>query len=308
MKRIAWTVLVWSALLATTQAASFDCEKASNHVEKLICTDDELSQLDENMAGLYETALLDKNIASTVKQTQKQWLKKRNTCSDTACVKIAYETRRREIFPDNKPRAVLAPRKFQPSLASLDSKDWVVIFMNSKIGEERAVALQNINRQDRSDRHKYNEIGLRDSSSKVREKAAYVYDTELDKLTPILLKIIASDPDQQVRFSAAMNLSCQFTCNGTEYTEDDIRAFEDNLPLFESSLRNTKSDEMGRMLLEMVDFVWCDLTADSQNKLTMLLSSDLSFREIGDQEFINSDLNITAKRILNENLGNSCEL
>jgi uncharacterized protein len=36
MKRIAWIVLGWSVLLTTTQAASFDCEKASNHVEALI--------------------------------------------------------------------------------------------------------------------------------------------------------------------------------------------------------------------------------------------------------------------------------
>ncbi len=311
MKRIAWIVLGWSALLATTQAASFDCEKASNHVEKLICTDDELSQLDERMAGVYETALLDENIARTAKQTQKQWLKKRNSCSDAACVKSAYEKRMREIFPDNKPRAVLAPRKFQ---ASLDSKDWVVIFTNIKIDEERAVALRNINNQDHPDRQKYNEVGLRDSSSKVRGFAASFYYTELDKLTPTLLKIIASDPSQQVRFSAARNLSCQFTCNGAEYTDEDIRALEDNFPLIESSLRNTETEQMGNLamekeLLHMLDFVWCDMTTDSQNKLAKLISSDLTIKLTGgSQEIIIPELNFLAKKILNENSGNSCDL
>lgn len=306
MKQIAWVVLGWSALLATAQAASFDCEKAGNHVEELICTNDELSKLDERMAGLYETALLDEKLAGKVKQTQRQWLKERNSCSDAACVKSAYETRMRGIFPDNKARAVLPGRKFQ---ASLDSKNWVVVFMNSKIDEERAIALRNINNQERPDRQKYNEIGLLDSSSKVRSFAASFYNTELNKLTPILLKIIASDPDQQVRFSATMNLTCQFTCNGTEYTDEDIRALEENLPLVESGIRTTENEEMGRMLLEMLDFVWCDLTTDSQKKLTSLLSSDLPItQKTGSQISINHDLNLSAKRILNGNLENSCGL
>lgn len=181
----------------------------------------------------------------------------------------------REVFPDNKARAVLPARKFQ---ANLDSKDWVVIFMNGKIVDERAIALRNINNQDHPDRQKYNEIGLRDSSSEVRQRAASFYHTELDKLTPILSKIIANDPNQQVRFSAASNLSCQFTCNGAEYTDEDIRALEDNLPLVESALRNTETEVMGNLAMEktllgMLDFVWCDMTTDSQKKLAKLLSS-----------------------------------
>jgi uncharacterized protein len=113
MKRIAWVVLGWLPLLTIAHAASFDCEKSNNQVEKLICTDDELSKLDEQMAGFYETALLDKNWAGTVRQTQKQWLTERNSCSDAACVKNAYVSRMRNIFPDNKARAVLPPRKYQ---------------------------------------------------------------------------------------------------------------------------------------------------------------------------------------------------
>ena len=305
MKPITWITLVWSFLLTTSHAASFDCENASSHVEKLICTDDELSRLDERMAGYYETALLDEKTARAVKQAQKQWLKERNSCSDAACVKNAYETRMRGIFPDNKARAVLASRKFQ---ASLDSKDWVYIFMNSKIEEEKAVALRNINNQDRPDRQKYNEIGLRDSFPRVRNFAASFYRVELEKLTPILLKIIASDPNQSVKFSAAMNLSCQFTCNGAEYAEEDVQALEDNLHLLETGLRTTENDEMGRMLLNILDTVRCDMTTDSQKKLAKLLSSDLTIKyKSGGQVIVNSDLNLSAKRILNENLENPCD-
>ncbi|MGZ3239997.1 MAG: hypothetical protein ACXWJK_06355 [Burkholderiaceae bacterium] len=302
MKLIGWIVLGWSVLLAPTHAASFDCEKANKHVEKLICTDDELSTLDVQMDGYYRTALLDPSIADVTKQTQKQWLEKRNSCSDAACVKSAYESRMRQIFPDNKPRAVVPGKEFQ---ASLDSKDWVFVFTTTKIAKEKAIALRNINNQDHPDRQTYNEIGLRDSSSKVRSTAAYFYKIELNKLTPILLKIMVSDPDQDVRFSAAMNLTRHF--NFDEYTDEDIQALEVDLPLVERAIRTTESNEMGRKLLGMLDFVWCDMTADSRKKLLKFLRSDLTIRmKIDGQVIVDTSLNFSAKEILNKKLEESC--
>ena len=302
MKRIAWIALGWLPLLTIAQAASFDCEKASNHVEKLICTDEELSKLDEQMAGFYETALLDKNWAGTVRQTQKQWLKERNSCSDAACVKSAYLTRMRNIFPDNKARAVLPPIKY---IASIANKDWAAIFVNSKIGDERANALQNINALDLPDGQKYNEIGLHDSSPKVRGTAAYSYHTELDTLTPILLKIITGDPDPEVRSSAAANLSCQFSCNGADYQTKDVRAFESELSLIPLTLRD---EEIGKAMLEILDSIWCDMSKKSQKSITKLLRSDLStkIKIEGGEEIDNTNLDLKAKSILHRHLNRPC--
>lgn len=81
------------AMALPAHAASFDCAKAAYKVEKLICSDAELSKLDEELSAVYKTALQDEKQADTIKQAQKQWLKERNDCSDAACVKRAYEAR-----------------------------------------------------------------------------------------------------------------------------------------------------------------------------------------------------------------------
>lgn len=71
------------------KATSFDCDEAKSAVEKMICTDTELSKLDEEMAAAYKTALGGPSPGS-VKETQKKWLKTRNQCRDAACLKSSY--------------------------------------------------------------------------------------------------------------------------------------------------------------------------------------------------------------------------
>jgi uncharacterized protein YecT (DUF1311 family) len=91
MKRLLMMVagLVW---VVAAQAASFDCAKAGTKVEHLICDNPELSKLDEELNLAYKTALQDEKQAVTIKQTQKNWIKERNGCVDTGCVKRAYES------------------------------------------------------------------------------------------------------------------------------------------------------------------------------------------------------------------------
>lgn len=89
MKRIAWIVL--NLLIpALAQAASFDCGKASTKVEKLVCEDAVLSRLDEEMNAAYKAALKDSKHAGAIRQLQKEWAKKRDACSDAACVTADY--------------------------------------------------------------------------------------------------------------------------------------------------------------------------------------------------------------------------
>ena len=90
-----WTIGLLSCLMTVQSAmsASFDCTKASTKVESLICADAELSKLDDEMSAAYKTALQDDKQADSIRQTQKKWVKERNACSETACVKRSYETR-----------------------------------------------------------------------------------------------------------------------------------------------------------------------------------------------------------------------
>lgn len=80
-------------LAATSQATSFDCEKAATKVEKIICADLELSKLDEELAKTYQNAKKVESQSEIIKSTQKFWLKERNHCGDAACVKQAYASR-----------------------------------------------------------------------------------------------------------------------------------------------------------------------------------------------------------------------
>lgn len=80
-----------------TQAASFDCAKASTEVEKMICADPELSKLDEELGKAYSEALKKVPNADALKQQQLEWMKERNACGDTDCVEMAYRSRIGEL-------------------------------------------------------------------------------------------------------------------------------------------------------------------------------------------------------------------
>jgi len=75
-------------------AASFDCAKASTKIEKMICSDMELSKLDESLHTKYDSVLSessnDLSFQSLQKSKYSSWLKKRNHCPDEACLKYGY--------------------------------------------------------------------------------------------------------------------------------------------------------------------------------------------------------------------------
>ncbi len=84
-------------LALSAQAASFDCAKGSSKVEHIICGNAEISKLDEGLAVSYKAALQGQSDPEKLKQTQKQWLKNRNKCSDEYCVRRTYEARLAEL-------------------------------------------------------------------------------------------------------------------------------------------------------------------------------------------------------------------
>lgn len=103
------------ALLTVTgahAAPSFDCAKASRPIEKAICADTKLSDMDAKLAAGYRAALLrlSPQAQEQVRDSQRQWLKYvRTVCDTTAlpkavvfrtvetCLRRAYETRQNQI-------------------------------------------------------------------------------------------------------------------------------------------------------------------------------------------------------------------
>ena len=75
-------------------AASFNCAKASTANEIAICSDDELSTLDEALAAIYKQARSSVSDAKRLKTEQVNWIKSLGTCNGNVdCLISAYDTR-----------------------------------------------------------------------------------------------------------------------------------------------------------------------------------------------------------------------
>jgi len=98
MKKILLIFILDMLLLGAAYGASFDCDKAKGFIEKNICTDKELSKLDEALFNEYQKALDEADQPFTVKKEEKNWLEKeRNICTTVECLKKSYKKRITEI-------------------------------------------------------------------------------------------------------------------------------------------------------------------------------------------------------------------
>ena len=110
MNKLALIGLGWIVLGMNTQAASFDCGKASTKVEHLICDNAEISKLDSKLGQDYQDVLSKANDEQkqNVITEQKHWLKfTRNACEKLTCLKHAYWSRQAALETYFEPRASL---------------------------------------------------------------------------------------------------------------------------------------------------------------------------------------------------------
>jgi len=82
-------------------AQSFDCATAQTRVEKMICADRAVADLDEYLGRYYSAARAEMpGAVSCLQANQAQWLKTtRDACADGACLKSAYLNRLAELDP-----------------------------------------------------------------------------------------------------------------------------------------------------------------------------------------------------------------
>ncbi len=80
-------------------AASFDCSKASNAVERFICDEPYLGRLDEALAVNYRNLrdIFGNRINQKIKYSQIDWLKDRNKCTTERCLVSMYKVRINEM-------------------------------------------------------------------------------------------------------------------------------------------------------------------------------------------------------------------
>ena len=102
-------IIAFCGLFSTqATAASFDCQKAASWVEKTVCSNQELSKLDEELAKAYHDALvsLSHEGQKETKDYQKQWLKRVSSFGKKG-IKNGYEERIKQLqqclikFPDH---------------------------------------------------------------------------------------------------------------------------------------------------------------------------------------------------------------
>lgn len=104
-KRSAWFVFYAvgaCAFALSAQAASFDCGKAQTNVEKMICSDPELSKLDDELDAEYKRALQDHTRAEATRFSQRMWLFERKLCSDADCLNGIYVARIKHLQDASK--------------------------------------------------------------------------------------------------------------------------------------------------------------------------------------------------------------
>lgn len=91
-------IFVLIAISTGAQSASFDCQKAKSVTEKLICQDEELSKLDEELASIYKNSIAKSEFPKDLIANQKIAWKQRETECSTKSYLIDWYAQRKTFF------------------------------------------------------------------------------------------------------------------------------------------------------------------------------------------------------------------
>lgn len=99
-QRVIRIAIVIASAASVAHAASFDCAKANSTVEELICSDQWLSNIDEEISNIYSSLLSESSSAAAreIQKSQRTWIVNvRDKCADSSCLITAYQNRRWEL-------------------------------------------------------------------------------------------------------------------------------------------------------------------------------------------------------------------
>jgi uncharacterized protein len=107
LTRIARLIAVFFLAPGLCLAAGFDCNRATTLVEKLVCADQGLSQLDESLSKTYKEVLRWARDPAGFKREQVKWLREvRDLCTDGPCLEKEYRNRLavlEKLLPEKSP-------------------------------------------------------------------------------------------------------------------------------------------------------------------------------------------------------------
>jgi uncharacterized protein len=88
------------ATTAPALAASFDCRRPANGVERMVCANRELSQLDDRLAVTYKQFMSTSSSPYEDQREHQIWLSERNGCRDAVCLRTLYSERLQQLRSD----------------------------------------------------------------------------------------------------------------------------------------------------------------------------------------------------------------
>lgn len=118
-----FTVSLLFMALSAANAASFDCNKATNFSERTICSNAEISELDENLSQIYKTEKDRSENSDLLKAEQISWIKRVRECTDAGCIRDLYIERISQLskYSTQKPSAnEIATESTSSAVASVD--------------------------------------------------------------------------------------------------------------------------------------------------------------------------------------------
>ena len=79
---------------STLATAVIDCSQARNNMDKLMCSNTELGQLDDQMVRVFREAFFHTKEKQSLLEQQRDWIRNvRDLCNDTPCLRKAYSDR-----------------------------------------------------------------------------------------------------------------------------------------------------------------------------------------------------------------------
>ena len=183
---------------------SFSCKAAHlSVVEARICDENsDLWNADRAMAALYKEAFdnLDSQHRKALALQQQEWSEGRDRCIELDCIANAYLARSRHIW--------------ELILANKNGKQVPVL---GKTPQDRIAYLRFLMDHydnDNDSRNRYWLPGLSDIDPDVR--AFVAYSLRGPSYTGLLIDLLVTEPDVDVRMSIALSIGCELTCNGAE--------------------------------------------------------------------------------------------
>lgn len=242
LKRIVFIVAI-ACFAYNANSASFDCAKASSPLEKAICSNPNLSALDDQMAQAYKDARAKSSNQDQLKSDQIAWIKGARQCaSDLACIEKSYKER-------------LATLGAATSLAPSNTN------ANAGGGDNSTAAMNRLKSLFESYAR-----ALKDSETKAGIEGKDAFTTYT---TTIAGKCLLKDGSNRLVSSSNMKINSFWTYNFSQITSSFVSPASQYTYANEKSLNDLLKDST-----ESEGYKFVVGTKGSEERITMLLDNN----------------------------------